>query len=349
MGRGYRNPNEATDRRRYGRRATKRRASLRPPAHPGRILACVLGAVAVIALALVTGNLLKARSDAYREAEAAGDWTLEEAVATPIPVSVPALRGIITAPGESMGDILINGIYDGVLLPLYDGASPLPYASSVGAEAGYPAADGAYDLSDEVARIGGRDLYVVGVFTLTFPTLEDPALRAYRRGFELSILREYAESGIDDLLLLGLPAGDDEADGVTVEFLHDLQALLSDLPHRPALGVALPLSAFEGVAAEDYDPDGVEALTGSAQYAGAISPGRVRQTCDYLALDLRGYGADSVASLLPSLQYAYVRHSLRLLFPEGDASVADAISHGFDRVFELTPTPSTGGEDETTP
>lgn len=339
---------ETTPRRRYGRRATKKRAPLRMPAHPGRVLACILAALLVMALALLTGSLLKARSDAYREAEAAGDWTLSEAIATPVPVSVPSLRGLITEPGESMGDILINGIYDGVLLPLYDGTSPLPYTSAVGSEAGYPTVDDAYELSREVERIGGRGLYTVGVFTLTFPTLEDPALRSYRRGFELSLLREYAGSGISDLLLLGLPVGNDTADGVTVEFLNDLQNLLSDIPHRPAIGAALPLSGFEGKAADDFDPETAEALTGSAQYAGALSPGRVRQVCDYLALDLRDYNADSVASLLPSLQYAYVRHSLRLLLPEGGEAVTEALEHGFGRVFELTP-PTSNGEDETTP
>ena len=61
---------------RYSRHATKRRMTLRMPTHLGRIVAVVMAAVGVIVLALVWGSILKAKSDAYRAAEEAGEWTV---------------------------------------------------------------------------------------------------------------------------------------------------------------------------------------------------------------------------------------------------------------------------------
>lgn len=333
------NKKETRENRRYARRSTKRHTPFRLPLSPKRFWMTVgiipVAAAAVIAVALLWGSRLKARSDAYREAEAAGAWTLDEAVAEPIPVSVPTLRAVSVEAGESMGDILIDGIYEGVMLPLYDGGFPLSYAYRTAGEAGLTVADGAPSLTDEVTRIGGRGLYVMGTFTVTCLHEDDPATAAYRRGLELALLRECAEAGVDDILLLGLPAGDDAADARSVAFLEELNALLSDLSTRPAIGAALSPTVFAGEedqpAAESADSDGHTV----SLYAGALAPGRVRKVCDYLVMDLRDLSAEETASLLPSIQYAYVRHSLRLLMPEGSSAVEEALARKFERIFEM--------------
>ncbi len=343
----FRTRYEAHERRRYTRHSTKHRLPLRPPAHPGRIVAVALAAVGVIVLALICGSVLKARSDSYREAQAADAWTLNEDTATAIPAAVPALRAVAIEPEASVGDILIAGEHEGVLLPLCDAEGTPYFASRVADEAGLPVSPDAPSLTDEVARIRRRGLRVICTFTVTFPEAADTASATYRRGLELALLCELAEAGFDDLLLMGLPAGNDADDAQSVDFFTELRALLATLPTQPAVGVALSIDAFASDSARaeaDASPNTAEGASSAEEtaslYAGAVSPARLRRVCDYLSLDLRTYTAEEVAALLPRLQYAYVRHSLRLVLNrEDDEAVSYALSHGFERVFEMPQMP----------
>jgi hypothetical protein len=55
-------------------------------------------------------------------------------------------------------------------------------------------------------------------------------------------------------------------------------------------------------------------------------------------MDLRNKTSEEVAAILPHIRYAYARHSLRLLMDKTDTeAVADALSHGFARIFEMEP------------
>ena len=68
---------------RMARGSTKKRARLRGTVRPWQILTLVLCGLTGIVLALVWGNHLKAQSDAYRDQEALGDWTVEQRVEDP--------------------------------------------------------------------------------------------------------------------------------------------------------------------------------------------------------------------------------------------------------------------------
>ncbi len=322
--------------RRYSHHATKQRAPSRVLAHPGRIVAAVAAAVAVIVLALLWGNYLKQESDRYRADREAGIWTLDAETAVPRPVTVPDIRAKEIKPEGNVGDILIAGKHDGVMLPLStDGV--INYRSAIAEEAGLPIATDAPSLAEDVARVQNRGLRVIAVFPVTCFEASDTATQIYRRGLTLSLLRECAEAGVDDLLLMGLPAGKDALDRRTVDFLTELNALLSELPSPPAVGVALSLSAFAG----EIDADG-EIL-----YAGELSPGRIAAACDYLALDLRDRTATELEAILPRLQFAYVRHSLRMLVSsDTDGAVGVLLDHGFERVFEMRYTGTTAPEME---
>lgn len=315
---------------RYSRRATKRRMTLRMPTHTGRIVTILLAAVGVVALALVWGSILKAKSDAYRAAEEAGEWTVEENATPVLPVEVPDVRTVSIDVGESVG--FLRDRYDGVVLTLRDGEGKLTFASRVATAAGMNTAD-LPDLATELTRISRSEMYVVGTFAVTSVSETDPALATYARGLEMALLRELAESGIDDILLTGLPAGSDSADALAVAYLNDVSELLSDLADRPAIGVSLPLSAFETENAED---DG-EAETTAPIYAGRLTPGRLLRACDYLTMDLRGVDPVTIEQNLPRVAYPYARYALRLVLPkEATELIESAISHGFDRLVELT-------------
>ncbi len=311
---------ESRVQRRYTRSSTKKGNILRRPAHLGKILCGVAVALAVVALALVWGSYLKAESDAYREATERGEWTLDAEIAPPHPTSVPNSHALAIKPEGNVGDILITGSHDGVIMTLSVGDGTLPYTSGIGSSAGLTVAPEAVPLSQDVARVKNRGLRVTCAFAVTCLSAEDSATRTYLRGLELALLREYAAAGMDDLILLGLPAGSDEADRLTMEFLNELRALLSDLPAPPAIGVALPPVCFRA----------------HEVYAGNVSPARMLSACDYIAMDLRAMTAEEVSALLPEINYAYVRYSLRLLTDKNTPAIAeDAISHGFTRVFEM--------------
>ena len=130
----------------------------------------------------------------------------------------------------------------------------------------------------------------------------------------------------------GLPAGDEIADGLATAFLADLKALLAELESPPALGVALLPACFT--------VEGETETEAGSPYAGSLTPARMLNVCDYVAMDLRDCDASEVASILPRIPYAYVRYSLRLLLDRNTpAAVEDTLSHGFTRIFEMEPSP----------
>ncbi len=313
--------------RRMRRRSTKKRMLFRPPSHPGRWIAVMVSAVAIVVLALVWGNHLKAQSDAHRAEMEAGRWTLPPETSLDRPVSLPDCHVIEIRPEENVGPIVVSGSHDGVLLPLRDQAGMLYYRSQTAAEAGLSIPADAINLSEDVDRLDKRPLRSVGIYHVTGFSTADASLQTYRRGLDLALLSEYAASGIDELLLIGLPVGTDARDAQTVAFLEELNRLLASLPNPPAVGVALPLSAF----ASDDEGDDENAV-----YAGEMSPGRIGLVCDYLALDLRDMTADQIDALLPRVGYVYQRHGLRMLVNrEVPAIAADLQSHGFLRVYEM--------------
>lgn len=335
---------EAREQRRISRRSMKQGAVLRRPAHVGRILAILLAVLAVIAAALVTGTYLAAKSEAYRQDLANGNWTLEEETNPGHPASVPSIRAVAIRPEGNVGDILIAGKHGGIILPLQDSEGTLLYTSSVAAAAGLALGADPVDLAADVARVQKRGLNVTCTMTVTCLSEPDPALRVYRRGLELALLREYAAAGMDDLLLFGLPAGTEADDRASVAFLHELGGLLKELEEPPAVGVALPPEAYatDRTYTPPIDPS-ADAAAGIPQgtaplYAGNLTPARLGTACAYLAMDLRAKTPAEVAAILPHIRYAYTRHALRLLVDKTDTeTLEDALSHGFTRIFEMEP------------
>lgn len=336
----FRKRQESREQKRYTRRATKQRAS-GSPVRPWQVVTVILFGVVGIVLALVLGNILQARSDALHAEDTRYDWTLDTSIPAADPVTVPDIRAVAIQPEGNVGDILIAGKHGGVILPLCDEGGIPRYASAVGKAAGLSVSPTAPSLADDVARITRRGLNVTVVYTLTCFSVEDPATATYRRGLDLALLRECAEACPNDILLLGLPWGSDAADTRAWEFLGELNALLADLPSRPAIGAALPPAAFAGESIQKEEET-------QPLYAGNLSPARIRSACDYLAMDLRSMSAVGVNTLLPDIRFAYMRHSLRLLVNVHDRdAVESALDRGFGRVFEMEPpSPGSGSEDE---
>lgn len=300
-----------------------------------RILLTSVVCIAVAAVALIWGSALKRQSDAYLAASEADIWTVSADSASRT-AEVPDFRGGSISPG---GDVpSVPGDASGVVITLSeDSNGQLGYAFSTASAAGLSVSDGAPTPEAEISRLHREGLRVLGFFSvqcLNDAYRSDPSAEALRRGVELSLLTSAAQAGIDELLLLDVPYGDDDADGRTLEFLNDLNRLTADC--GTLLGVALPANAFVRVEGETtpnaYALDEDELNT--AQYTGWRTPGRMLSACDFLALDARLSDTDSVGELLRGFRYAYERYALRLLLADS-ASSALADSHGMSRQILL--------------
>ena len=330
---------EPRDSQHYARGATKKRTRRKRFIRPWQILVPTLSGLLAIALALVLGNYLQAKSDEYREEQGDGDWLTPAETVESLPVPVPDIRAVSISPEGNVGDILIEGKHGGVILPLCDTEGVPLYASKVATAAGMAVSPSAPSLTEDVTRISRRELNVTVVYTVTCFSTPDASVSTYRRGLDLALLRECAEARPGDILILGLPYGSDTADRQAMEFLAELKTLLADLPAAPAIGVSLPPSAFASGSPEE--------TADTPLYAGNLSPARLLTYCDYVAMDLRSMSAVGIATLLPDIRYAYTRYSLRLLIHINDqVAVSNTVEKGFDRIFEMEPSPSVSSDTE---
>lgn len=321
---------------RSGRGAGRSTKKTRPISLPPRgvlitvIIACSLSIVA----ALIWGLALKRQSDAYHAAHEADAWTVEPSPSVPYPITVPPVRGVMLASGastEGLGGR--NGCSNVTLTLTREADGCLPYALPIAIAQNIPTRDGARTFSDEVRRFHAAGVTVTCLFRVTCldPAVRnDPSLAPLLRGIELALLTDAASSGADELLLEGLPCGDDASDAMSADFLRELKTCLSALTRQPAVGVVLDPEAFALRAAERGETSSAAGTSDGEQsliYAGSLTPGRLRSVCDFLALDLRGETEDSLPAVLKGFRYAYARFSLRLLLPRA-ADEETARSHG---------------------
>ncbi len=290
----------------------------------------LLGILLVVTVALVWGSYLKAKSDALADAQERGEWTLDVDASPVVPLTNPTLVAGYARPGGNIQKTQ-DTTYTGVTIPLGSCDAPLPYTlelpTTLSGDTGISFASGAPALANHVASLKAKGLYVVGVFDVTCFDTADAATRTYRKGLEMTLISLFVKAGVNDILLTGLPVGNDYAETLSTQYLKDIRSLFTAGASTvtPALGVTLSPTAFVGdETAED----------GSPIYAGSLTPGRLLSACDYLVLDVRGQGA-YLDETLQNMQYAYVRYNLRLLMSNNDASlISKTAKHGFTRIWE---------------
>lgn len=323
--------------------STRRTKALRTPRRPALILTVVGISLVTVIAALIWGSALKRQSDAYHAASEADAWTVGEPDIPPLPVTVPDIRAKGIAPRGSVSGLTGDGYNAAVIILSADAEGRFPYVTPLAVSQGIPTAEDAPTLTEEVQRMKHAGLYVSCVFCVTCldaSVLSDPALAALRRGTELAILTDVAACGVDDLLLVGLPYGDDTSDARTVGFLRDFKSALGQLTHQPAVGVALLPDGFtvrndaDSTDNAAKEPSSVSDKDGTI-YAGSLTPGRMLTVCDYLALDLREAVFADASVGLKAFRYAYNRFSLRLLVSDPSLCKA-AEAHGMTRTVLIT-------------
>ena len=139
----------------------------------------------------------------------------------------------------------------------------IDYRFDIAEQYGLDNMDGTYSFAsicDTANKYGGRVcayLYI-GAFDI-----EDEYQREIRKAYEIALIHEAAESGADDILLLGLDVNSDN-----ISEIESFVALAAKAAEKTPLGVAV---SVETIAENDKEI-----------YLAA----RLRGACDYLALDL---------------------------------------------------------------
>lgn len=273
----------------YSRRTSSRRGG-------GRVWLVIFAVAAFIALSLALsvaiGISLGKRADALEDK---GGYELPKVEYLSGGKSV---RGVVA-------DLFDSGRLPGserdvsVILRREDGE--LTYSSSIARSVGFDSC-GEEELSsyaDGVHYVGG---YLCGVFYVRSFAEEDEGLREIYKAYELSLISEAAECGVDDILLVGIGVGSNNVAEVE-EFLMRAALAAKEAP----IGVCVGRASFSTSEQEQY-----LAL-------------RLRAACDYFALDTGsikvgdGMSADEAVRLIADDVYYYIEeYSLRLVFSDGE-------------------------------
>lgn len=291
---------------RYGRRT---RVAGKRSRTPVVVLCVAIFLVLCVAVSVVIGVLLGKRAD---ELSARPKFEFEKVEYQSGGKNVSSIEGYYFEKGASTSDYYAQGIRDfSLCLRHEDGA--LDHSSVIAQTLGFDASDEQYSVPRTVGRIhteGGRacGYFYVGAFDE-----QNGALRDVYVAYELALIEEMAQSGIDEILLLGIEVTDENIDAVE-QFL--AKAAIS--APNTAIGAAISLETLRATDNEVY-------------YAA-----RMKNACDFLALDLCHLtledtrdtvdkGGDVVPSTLEYTisqnEYYIKTYKLRLLFDKEHSSI----------------------------
>ena len=219
--------------------------------------------------------------------------------------TVKSIEGYFFAKGSSAYDYYMQGIEDfSMSIRRADGT--LDYASRVAETFGLDGYDEYNLLSsvvDDVKGAGGR---ACGYFYVNAFDEKNENLRDVYAAYELALIKEAAQSGIDELLLVGIAVTEDNIDAVE-EFL----ARAATEAENCAIGVAVTLGTLRLTEDEIYLAE------------------RMRRSCDFLALDLThlkvadteptkdadgNYKPSAFEEILEQNEYYIKTYGLRMLF-----------------------------------
>lgn len=226
---------------RYRRRRYRARKRLPPGAIVGIVAAVVLIA------ALVTGNILNSclDDDAYRRLTE-GD-TSEETTDAPAPDRLaPSVHAYAFRLGSSTRT-LGSEPPAALALPL-NSADGMLYRSPVVSYLDLEVADGAAsDAAKSMEALAEVVPYLIGVWQVSLPQKTDDAVLYAAAATDAAVLREFLSMGGTEILLRGLPLGEDTLDAAYTY----LTALADALGDAVTLSVAVPLATAEAASGQD--------------------------------------------------------------------------------------------------
>ncbi len=275
---------------------------------PAVVLCVVIFLVLCFSISIVIGILLGQRAD---EVSTAPKYHFDKVEYVSGDKTVKSIEGYHFNKGSSAGDYYVQGIYDFSFCLRHEDGS-LDHASEIAEAMGLDAADTA-SLADVVESIhyeGGR---ACGYFYVNAFDESNAHLREVLKAYELALISEMTQSGIDEILLVGISVTDENIDEVE-EFL--ARASLSS--QKTAIGAEVSLETLKSTEDEVYHA------------------ARLKNACDFLALDLKYMtlaDADSnwsddghrlpsnLETVVDEMQYYIKQYKVRLVFAREYSSI----------------------------
>lgn len=291
--------------RRYRYRGSHNRARLPVWAIIG---ICVAAALTV---SLIVGNLLRVflDEDAYRRLVEGKPEPPE--ITDPVKTSVPDVMAYPFTLGAPT-DTLKKSPAVSVALNTHDGT--LSYTSPVTAHFSLPRTEGV-TLGDAMNALTPVTSYVSGIFYPQAFAQESDALFDAVRAEEHALLREFANAGANEILLVGT----DPSLSSLQRLANYASTLGESLGERVYVGVSIPLASMQA-------DNGWEIV------------GTLLKSCDFCALDLRGIPTEtdeSAEKLLTDITYYRLQYDMRLLLTADQETLLSAIGQSEITDYEV--------------
>ncbi len=282
------------------------------------IVVIVVAVLASAGLAVLCGNLLGARIDALEREGGDHIEAITPSEEIELDHEIPDARAHYFEYASKVTSYMTRDIYS-FSLCLRDAQGYVPYASAV-AEIYGEGGMGQADLKTKVSDIHEYSGKAYGYFYSTCFSESDANIRRVKRAYELSLIAEAAQAGVDDILLLGISVNVGNISEV-LEFVDEIKRTVGE---RVDVGIA------------------TDSATLLSTQSNVYTAGKLLNGCDYLALDLRGFVyaeategetskpqydpstggvmAHDVTELLSLMKYYISSYSLRVLFDADDSA-----------------------------
>lgn len=190
---------------------------------------------------------------------------------------------------------------------LRDAKGVLSFDSATAANVGIAQNELGLHLTEEIEYLHKLGGYACAYICSTAFECEDEYLREIYKAYEIALISEAADAGVDDILVVGLKVNADNISEIE-KYVSDASRAAGNAP----LGV---LVSREIISAVD---DGV------------YLAGRVRSACDYLALDLRAFevteeseeaNSSTLEALVDSVKYYVEAYGLRMVLSRENSEI----------------------------
>lgn len=270
------------------------------------IVACVSFILLSVAISIAVGLALGERAEGYEESAQKLDISVKEHYSGD--KKVRNVNAVAYQWGFGTSYYISQGISD-FSVCLRDGDGFITYHSEVDVNIGGETDMGSRKLSQAVGDIRDGGGYVCGYIYSDAFDESDTYMREIKKAYELALIREAAEGGVNDILLVGIDAGEERV-GEIESFL----CRAADAAGEATLGILI-------------DPETVKKDEDLVK--------RLAAACDFLALDLRGLSkradlAESedepseLYSTLDSMKYFVKVYSMRIVFSSANERLRES-------------------------
>ncbi len=244
---------------RFARRTS---ASIRRSQKIPVIIGIIVFVVIVTVAAVITGNFLKKKADNYTPEDTR--YNVSESLPNFTDNEAKSVLAYAYRLGSDASANAANGVTDFSACLRYPDYS-LAYASEVCRFMGSDDMNENVSLTQNTEYIHSLGGYFCGYMYMdAFNKYSDSQTRI-KKAYEISLAREAAENGVDDILLLGIEVDENNIDDVAL-FISEIKNGLSDVQ----VGIL------------------IDSQTMQKTFDGIYLVGKLKKVCDYIALDLRG-------------------------------------------------------------